>query len=103
MKYQLVEKGSKLRETFVVTIIGDSNDADYVTETMHFNEEDFEEILPELANIRNNYGKNHQLEDYPNPMDLYVPFNGNDGYCHSLEKLTVEYIDHKGKIWDVEF
>lgn len=103
MKYQLVEKGSELRETFVVTIIGDSNDADYVTETMNFNEEGFEEVLPELSNILNNFNDSGKLGEYENPMDLYIPFNGHDGYCHSLEKLTVEYIDHKGKIWDVKF
>lgn len=101
--YTLVPKKGESLNTFIVTIVADSNDADYITETMYFDKEGFEEILPELANLRDNYGKNHQLEKYPNPMDLDIPFNGWDGYCHSLESLDVEYIDGEGKIFEVIF
>lgn len=101
--YRLVEKVSDDRNMFTITIIADSNDADYITEKMYCNKEEFEEMLPELINLRDNYGENHQLEKYPNPMDFNIPFNGWDGFCHSLEELTVEYVDESGKIFDVEF
>ncbi|WP_437261253.1 hypothetical protein [Bacillus thuringiensis] len=103
MNYKLVEKTSSMKNTFIITIKADSNDGDYITEEMHYSKSDFEEILPELVNLRDNYGDNHQLENYPNPMDFNIPYNGWDGYCHSLEKLSVEYIDENGKMFDVEF
>ena len=102
MGYKLVEKKSDKTETFIVTIVADSNDADYVTEKMEFNKEEFEEILPALVDLKENYSGHHELEDYPNPMELHIPY-GYDGYCHTIDELRVEYIDESGKIYDVEF
>lgn len=102
MKYRLVEKDSDMKNTFIVKIVGDSNDADYVTETMYLDKEDFEKIIPALIDLNNNYSRSHQLEDYPNPMGLEIPYNGWDGYCHTLESLDIEYIDENGKVFDVE-
>lgn len=102
MGYKLIEKASSMKNIFVITIVADSNDADYITESMDCSKTDFEELLPELINLRYNYGKNHELENYPNSMDLPIPYNGWDGCCHSLEKLIIEYIDESGKVFDVE-
>lgn len=100
--YRLIEKQSDMKETFIVTIVGDSNDGDYVTVTEHYDKEGFEEVLPALIDLQENYSDNHRLEDYPNDMDLSIPYNGWDGYCHSLEELRIEYVDADGKIFDVE-
>ena len=103
MGYKLVEKKSDRTETFIITIVADSNDADWVTEKMEFNKEEFEEILPALVDLKENFSGSHELENYTNPMELDIPYNGYDGYCHTLYELTVEYIDENGKIYDVEF
>lgn len=104
MIYELVEKKVNKKDVFKVTIRADSNDADYITETEYYIKEDFEEYaLKAVKDLRDNYGGSHELEDYPNEYDLSIPFNGWDGYCHSLEELSVEYIDKDGKIWDVKY
>lgn len=103
MGYKLVEKQSDMRNIFIVTLVGDANDGDYVTETMYLNKDEFEEILPALDDLKDNYSGSEQLEDYPNEMELEIPFNGFDGHCHTLAELSVEYIDENGKIFDVVF
>jgi hypothetical protein len=103
-EYKLVEKRGKQLNKFKVTIKADSNDADYVTETMFYGKSEFEEyIIDALVDLKYNYSGHHDLENYPNESDLYIPYNGWDGYCHTLEELTVEFIDGDGKVWDVEF
>lgn len=102
-EYQLEEKVSKERNVFILTIMADSNDADYITETVTYNKGKCDEILPALIDLRDNYSGSHSLENYPNEFDLPIPYNGYDGYCHSLEKLTVEHIDENSKIFDVKF
>jgi hypothetical protein len=102
-RYQLVEKTGRELNSFKITIIADSNDGDYITETTLLSQSDFEEVLDEVINLRDNYGGRHQLEKYPNKMDLDIPHNGWDGYCHTIEELIVEFIDEDGKVWDVLF
>jgi len=102
MGYTLSEKVSNMRDTFVVRIKADSNDADYMYSTMRFGKFEFEARIRELVNLQVNYGGSHELENYPNPMDLNIPYNGWDGNCHTLEELTIEYIDENGKVFDVE-
>jgi hypothetical protein len=104
-KYRLVEKTSKQLDTFKVVIVADSNDGDYITETMYYTVKDFNaHVIDALIDLQKNYNGSHQLENYPNNGEwLEIPFNGWDGYCHSLSELIVEYIDENGKIYDVEF
>lgn len=103
MSYTLVEQQAKKKDQFIMTIKADSNDADYVTETTTFSKAEFEEYLDEIKNLRDNFGGNHQLENYENPGDFNIPHDGYDGFCHSIEKLTVTYTDKDGKTWDVQF
>lgn len=103
-KYQLVEKTGKNFNKFKVTIVADSNDADYITEIDYYTQEQFDKyIIDGLIHLRENASESHQLADYDNEYDLDIPYNGWDGYCHTLIELTVEYIDESGKVWDVEF
>lgn len=103
MTYQLVEKRSENLNTFIVTIVADGNDADDVTETMFYTKDHFENIVKELANLRDNYSKGRQLRNYPNEEGFCIPDDGWACPCHTLVKLTVEYVDEDGKIWDVNF
>lgn len=103
-KYKLIEKVEVELNKFKVTIVADSNDADYITETDYYSKGSFEEyILDGLIELKNSYSGRHQLKDYPNEYDLTIPHNGWDGFCHTLEELIVEYIDANGKVWSVEF
>lgn len=103
-KYNLVEKTVKEREIFKVVIKADSNDADYITTTAHYSPSDFDEyIIDGLIDLKEKGTGRHKLENYNNEFDLEIPYNGWDGYCHTLEELIVEYIDENGKVWDVKF
>ena len=101
--YKLVEKSASNVDRFKLTIEADSNDGDYVTEYEYYSKGEFEDLIDEIANLRDNFGEDQELVDYPNELDLPIPYNGFDGYCHTLVILRVEYIDSEGKIWDVEF
>lgn len=103
-KYQLVEKADRNLENFKVTIVADSNDGDYMTEVTYYSKEVFEEyVIDGLIDLKNNYSGEHELSKCPNEYELDIPYNGWDGYCHTLKELIVEYIDKNGKVWDVQF
>lgn len=102
-KYTFVEKIEENTDRFRVIIVADSNDGDYMTETDYFSPEDFDRYAVDaLLDLSRNYSEDYKLKDYPNDSDLCIPYNGFDGYCHTLESLTIEYIDHNGKVWSVE-
>lgn len=103
MKYRLKEKPSDGRMMFKVTIVADANDGDYITTIDFFPVKEFEECGADaLIDLLLNYSGSHQLEKYPNEGELDIPFDGWDGYCHTLESVEVEFIDEFGKTWDVE-
>lgn len=101
-KYTL-EKSEK-RNVFIVRIVADSNDADYVTTENIYSKESFEKyVLDGLIELLKNHGDNHKLPDFPNDKyDLDLPYNGWNGTCHSLESVTVEYFDENGDQWNVK-
>lgn len=103
MNYKLVEKPKKDQDRpFKLTIVADSNDADYITETRRFSKKEFEErILPGLNHLHQLASESHELESYDNEFDLPLPYS-DWGSCHSLESVEVEFIDDSGKTWDVE-
>lgn len=102
MNYKLVEKRKDDYETFKVTIVADSNDADYITETKRYTKNEFEgRILSGLNHLKQTANEDHQLEDYQNPFNLSLPFS-DWGPCHTLESISVEFLDATGKSWDVE-
>lgn len=102
-KYRMKEKVSDDINKFKVTIKADSNDGDYIIETSTYGMKEFDEyVIDGLIDLKNNYSDRHQLSDYPNDHDLNIPYNGWDGYCHTLTELIVEYIDANGRVWDVE-
>lgn len=102
-KYTLVEKIEENTDRFRVVYVADSNDADYVTETEFFHPEDFHTYaIDALIDLSRNYSAPHKLANYRNEDDLSIPYNGFDGYCHSLKGLKIEYIDHNGKVWNVK-
>jgi len=99
--YMLVKKTDNYNKNkFKVTIKGDYNDADYSTREQYFSKENFDEhVLAELKNLEENFSGYHELEDFDSEW-LWLP-SGSDMPCHTLEDLTVEYIDDNGEIWDV--
>lgn len=99
-KYILVEKKPEDREQFIVTITGDSNDGDLITDSKAYIEKGFLFVLDELKNFKLNYFGHKKLREYGNDYGLPIPYS-DDGVCHTLEKVTIEYIDKDGKIFDV--
>ncbi len=118
MKYEtlLKEKKSSRKEVFIITIQADSNDADYMTEKTIINKTNMtDEVIDLIQKLKKIEGVNHALgEAYEDDNNEYglehddffnhinVPFT-DWGICHSLEDLSVEYVDENGKIFDVEF
>lgn len=102
--YKMVKKTGEEVGMFKITIVADSNDADYVTCTDLFPKEEFEEYgLEGLRDLREKASLPHQLSDYYNEYDLPIPSNFHDGYCHTLVSVTVEFLDEEGKVWTVEY
>jgi hypothetical protein len=103
-KYKLIKK--KEVNKFIVTIVADSNDADYITTINKYDEVIFcKYVIDELIHLEK-YSGRHELESYEdNGISEYlnIPFNGYDGYCHTLESVKVEFIDHNGHIYDVQY
>ena len=101
MKYNLEQL--KPKEDYIeVSIEADSNDADYITNTETFTVEDFEEyVIDGLIDLKKYFGS-HELESYPNEFDLdFIPCNGWDGYCHTLESVDVKLYKSDGTVWKV--
>ena len=114
------------REIVTVELVGDINDADYVTEKTIFylDREDNIEVLKELINIlkddnnmeaimshgffRRDYDEDNSMseEELDELSDkiceiLDIPF-GDDSYCHTLESITIYYTDSEGIIYEME-
>lgn len=101
-KYKLVKAHGEKEKIFHVTITGDSNDGDYISRTETYVQADFDEyVIDALIDLKNNYSESHQLENYPNENDLYIP-SSDWGYCHTLESIEIQCIDENGDIWNVE-
>ena len=99
--YALLKRSGNSLERFKVTIVGDSNDGDYITKIETYSKKHFEKyILPGLNHLEN-FGSGHLLESYDNIYDLRLPYS-DYGRCHSLESVTVEYTDENQVIWDVD-
>ena len=102
-KYKF-EKIKAPKETYYELYINaDSNDGDYVSTTETFNQKEFDEIIDEIINLKNNYSEHGKLQSYPNEFDLSIPFNGYDDYCHTIVDIEVKMYDVDGTIYNVIF
>ncbi|MNS56447.1 hypothetical protein D3C72_893060 [compost metagenome] len=101
-KYTLRLPNESSRGMFTVTIVADSNDADYITTINSYSKENFENYyLDDLIDLVKNYSERHQLSDCP-LQDIGIPSNGWDGNCHSLKKVVITYVDSNGLTWDLD-
>jgi len=91
---------------FIVTIVADANDAQYVTTIEHYDEEEFLEIEPYLKDLMINGSVRGSLREWASQSDasewIEIPWDGWDGYCHSLESISIEYIDENSISYSVE-
>ncbi len=110
--YKLAKPNQQRVERFKVTIKGDSNDADYITTEEYYTKEKFETIVGKLNYLINEFGGNHQLEEFNEYVyekennlkgcaELSLPCT-EYGICHTLEEVKIEYVDKDGKLWEVE-
>jgi hypothetical protein len=99
MKYTLHKPTE--RNKFIVTIVADSNDGDYVTTINTYPKEQFDKyVVSELIDMITNYGGHHELKNFLGEF-VDVPFNGYDGNCHTLESVDIKYVDENGDTWNV--
>ena len=79
--YNLVKKVPK-EKYYEVYINADSNDADYISTKTKYSQEEFDEVVDELKNLRDNYGGSHELEDFEDETDeINIPCSVW-GCCH---------------------
>lgn len=89
-----------------LTLVGDVNDADYITSTTNFGIENFETALEALYICQNKLLGSHKLENYCNLCTI------NEGYildevdlprcedrlCHTLKEAILERYNINGTI-----
>lgn len=114
----------KKRSEYVVEIVADSNDGDYITTKQSYDEKTFKQIIVhEIEYVMKNHKKPYELKEYyfddfykkylerenysekdveeEYIDELSIPFDGYDGNCHSLTQITIWYIDSDGITWEV--
>lgn len=103
-KYTLIKKPESERNKVVVTIVADSNDADYITTINTYNKKLFdEEIFDLLYELKYQYSGPHKLENYIGKLEVPRYEFGDYGNCHTIKTIKVEYIDNSGEVWEVSF
>jgi hypothetical protein len=88
---------------FRVIMKADVNDGDYLTTINTYSQMEFEDgLVYELIELSKIVGKGHALETYVEQGYANVPFDTQTGEpCHTLERLTVEFISSEGSIYEV--
>ncbi|MCY9737524.1 hypothetical protein M5X17_27865 [Paenibacillus alvei] len=98
-KYLLVK--TPKRNIFVVTIVADSNDADYITTSVEFSKEAFDDfVADDLIYMLKNFKGRLKLNNYDGDYD-YIP-HSEYGICHTLKSVDITHIDNNGETWDVK-
>lgn len=95
---------------YVITITGDSNDADYITTDTCLSEKSFNEAIPALEYLFLNCIGKHKLEDYYDnhsddiDLDEYfdIPF-GEMGACHTIKDVSIKFFEKTGMSYNVTF
>jgi len=115
-KYELVKIVTGGKKKFTVTIVADSNDADYITTIQEYTEEEFNLIVDELINIQKNYSGHQQLENYAEDEEytlfdedtntacyawINIP-SGEWGKCHTLKSIDITCLTEDGVLYNVE-
>ena len=98
-KYTIGEIESTKMNQFEVIIIGDVNDADYVTTREFYPEIFFDDyVIDELIELMGEYLYSPQNFSSHN---ISIPY-GEDGRCHTIEKVEVNYYDNNGSVRPVK-
>ncbi len=118
LKYHL-QKHKPQKSFFKITMVADSNDADYITEVTKRNADEAQDLLKAIEIFLNiNWSKfnHHALRKglkalyNESPDDYYFileeiefPRDSWCEICHTLSSFRVEYFDTKGFVYDVLF
>lgn len=100
-KYTLLKK-IPTEKYYEVLIEANSNNDDYGLTVNKYTQNEFDNIIDELKNLKNNYMGDHKLETYDNLKNLDIPCVYY-GYCHTLISLFVTCYDCDGCVYDVAF
>ncbi len=104
-------KATSIKDTFTITVEGDMNDGDYLTETTTF--ESYEELQPyltvisKIGNEITGNGDQSDRDDYEmndNEYDLASDIMPYSEYgVHSLNVTEFAYFDENGDAYDIDF
>lgn len=92
------------KDVFIIKVVADSNDGDYITDFTIVKKDDFDEkFIEEIKILEKIEGISYALENLDEVYDYYInlPY-GENGVCHTLSEITVEYIDSNSVIYNVE-
>lgn len=96
-KYALKEMKASGKEVFIIKLIGDYNDGDYITTENEVGREQFEGIVDELINLKKNFMGRGELREYYDEHDLNIPQTDWGENCHTLVTLKITHIGMTGK------
>lgn len=99
-RYTLTKMVPKTRY-FEVYLDADANDGDYISTKTEYTEEEFESIIDDLINLRDNYSGSHRLSSYSDDTELDIPTSEWGGYCHTLVQLVIRMYDTDGCVYEV--
>ena len=106
---ELKKSTKSVKDTFVLTIKGDENDADYITAVTEFSYTELKKYLNLLSKIGNEITSiAEQSRDNYKPSELeqnqiYTVCPYSEYGIHSLEIDSFVYYDKDGEPWDVSF
>jgi hypothetical protein len=94
MKYKL-EKNIPKKRYYEVTIKAEySNDADYIEGVGYYYQEEFDKIVDDIIDLKNNYSGRYELEKYEGE-ELSIPYS-DYGRCHTLYSIDIMMYDTDG-------
>lgn len=105
---QLEEIEDTLNSVYVIDICCDTNDGDYMYNTLIIHEDEFEqdELFMLALSYLSEYGQDISgdrtwLRDYAVDVDLLIYAGMCDSYCHSIESISIVYYDEDGVAFNV--
>lgn len=99
-KYKFV-KNMPNRRYYEVTIEADYNDSDYIKKSQRFYQEEFDEVVDDIIDLKNNYSGRHELDDYESDR-LDIPYSEDGDKCHTLMYINIIMYDTDGYSYIVE-
>lgn len=101
MKNYIISQSIPTKKYYEVYINADSNDGNYISTIRQYSQRRFDEIIPALIDLKQNYSEPGQLEDYATEYDISIPYS-DYGSCHTLDDIRITMYDTNGYVYNVD-